>query len=156
MTITTDKDVLVIGCGLSGGVVSRVLAEQGVKVHIIERRNHIAGNMYDYVNEYGFLVHKYGPHTFHTNNKSLVDFLTRYSDWQEYYLYCGAEINHICTPTPFNFSTIDTFFSSDEAKMIKNHLLEAYPERQVVTVLELLQNSDEVIRRYARFLFDND
>ena len=66
-------DILVIGCGLSGAVVARELAQSGKKVIICERRNHIGGNMYDFVDEHGILVHKYGPHTFHTNNKDLFD-----------------------------------------------------------------------------------
>lgn len=64
-------DALIIGCGLSGSVIARALAERGKKVVIWERRDHIAGNMYDYRDEHGYLVQKYGPHTFHTK-KSLV------------------------------------------------------------------------------------
>lgn len=64
-----NMDCLVIGCGLSGSVIARHLAEQGKKVVIWERRNHIGGNMYDYVDGHGFLVQKYGPHTFRTKEK---------------------------------------------------------------------------------------
>lgn len=67
-------DFLVVGCGLSGAVIARHLAEQGKKVTIWERRDHIGGNMYDYVDEHGFLVQKYGPHTFHTKIKHLYDY----------------------------------------------------------------------------------
>lgn len=63
---------LVIGCGLSGAVIARHLAEQGKQVSIWERRAHIGGNMYDYVDEHGFLVQKYGPHTFHTRKRSFT------------------------------------------------------------------------------------
>ena len=65
------KQALVVGCGLSGAVIARELAEKGFHVDILEKRNHIGGNMYDYVDEYGILVHKYGPHTFHTCKKEL-------------------------------------------------------------------------------------
>ena len=57
-------DILIIGCGISGSVVARQLAEQGHQVEVWERRDHIGGNMYDYTDEHGFLVQKYGPHTF--------------------------------------------------------------------------------------------
>ena len=68
-------DALVIGCGLSGAVLARHLAEKGKNVLMIERRNHIGGNMYDYVNSDGILVHKYGPHTFHTNREFLMSYI---------------------------------------------------------------------------------
>ena len=98
---------LVIGCGLSGAVIARHLAEQGKQVSIWERRAHIGGNMYDYVDEHGFLVQKYGPHTFHTRKKELYDYMLRFEDWQDYKLTCGAVWDGKYTPTPFNFTTID-------------------------------------------------
>ena len=83
-------DCLVIGCGLSGAVIARRLAEQGKQVVIWERRNHIGGNMYDYVDQHGFLVQKYGPHTFHTKQKHLFDYMCQYESWEDYKLTCGA------------------------------------------------------------------
>lgn len=62
-----------VGAGLSGGVIARVLAEHGNQVIIWDRRNHIGGNMHDYVDEHGILVHKYGPHTFHTKIKYYIN-----------------------------------------------------------------------------------
>ncbi|WP_197020754.1 FAD-dependent oxidoreductase [Selenomonas sp. AE3005] len=65
-------EYLVVGAGLSGAVIARKLADNGHKVTIWERRSHIGGNMYDYKDEYGINVHKYGPHTFHTNDKNYM------------------------------------------------------------------------------------
>ena len=81
-------DILIIVCGISGSVVARQLAEQGHQVEVWERRDHIGGNMYDYTDEHGFLVQKYGPHTFHTAKKGLYDFICKYEDWQDYRLTC--------------------------------------------------------------------
>ena len=149
-------DILVIGGGLSGAVVARELAQSGKKVIICERRNHIGGNMYDFVDEHGILVHKYGPHTFHTNKKELFDYICRYEKWDEYRLYCGAVINGKCTPTPFNFQTIDDFYSTEEAFTLKSHIKKEFNNRTTVTVLEVLNSKDPIVKKYGEFLFKND
>ena len=147
---------LVIGCGLSGAVIARHLAEQGKQVSIWERRAHIGGNMYDYVDEHGFLVQKSGPHTFHTRKKELYDYMLRFEDWQDYKLTCGAVWDGKYTPTPFNFTTIDTFFSHEQAERLKNKLQTAYAGRETATVVEVLEHDDPDIRGYAEYLFRND
>lgn len=150
-------DAIVVGCGLSGAVVARYLAEQmNEKVLVIDRRSHIGGNMYDYKDEHGILVHQYGPHTFHTKKKELYDYMCKYADWEEYHLTCGAVINGKYTPTPFNFQTIDDFYDKDKANAIKHAIKEAYPDSEFATVLELLHHENDLIREYAQFLFDND
>jgi UDP-galactopyranose mutase len=76
--------ILVVGTGLSGSVVARELADHGYGVSIIDRRNHVAGNCYDYVSDLGIRVHKYGPHIFHTSNRTVVDWLSRFCEWVDY------------------------------------------------------------------------
>lgn len=147
---------LVVGCGLSGAVVARHLAEAGLKVVIWERRNHIGGNMYDYVDEHGILVHKYGPHTFHTRKKELFDYMNRFCEWQEYRLTCGAQIDGICTPTPFNFKTIDDFYTPEDAAELKRRIAAAFPGQSTATVVEVLECADPMVRGYAEFLFAKD
>ncbi len=150
------EKALIVGCGLSGAVIARELAENGYQVQIIERRNHIGGNMYDHVDEHGILIHNYGPHTFHTNDKKLYDYICKYSEWDEYKLVCGAEINGICTPTPFNYQTIDDFFSREDARKIRNELEKEFPDQKKVSVLDALNCDNNVVHDYAQFLFDND
>lgn len=147
---------LIVGAGLCGSVIGRQLAEAGYSVEIWDRRDHIAGNMYDYKEEHGILVHKYGPHCFHTNKKELVDFINRFEEWSEYYCTCGAVINKICTPTPFNFKTIDQFFDTIKAKKIKNAFQKYYSGQDIVTVIDALENDNQDIKEYAEFLFEND
>lgn len=149
-------DCLVVGCGLTGAVIARELAEQGRKVVIWERRDHIGGNLYDYVDEHGFLVQKYGPHTFHTKKKELYDFICQYETWQPYKLTCGAIWGGKYTPTPFNFTTIDTFYPPEQAALLKRKLAEAFPGREFATVTEVLGHPDPDVRGYAEFLFQND
>lgn len=149
-------DALVIGCGLSGSVIARHLAEQGKRVVIWERRNHIGGNMYDYVDNHGFLVQKYGPHVFHTNKKELYDYVCRFGEWNSYRLKCGAVWNGKYTPTPFNFKTIDTFYSPELAERLKEKLKTCFAGCITAPVVDVLAHSDPEIREYAAFLFRND
>ena len=152
----SNCDCLVVGCGLSGAVIARHLAERGQRVRIWERRNHIGGNMYDYVDDHGFLVQKYGPHTFHTKQKHLYDYMCQYEQWEKYSLTCGAVWDGKYTPTPFNFTTIDTFYPADKAARLKEKLEKAFAGRETATVVEVLAHPDEDIRGYAQFLFEND
>ena len=147
---------LVVGCGLSGAVIARHLAEKGKKVVIWERRDHIGGNMFDYVDEHDFLVQKYGPHTFHTKTKSLYDYMCRFEEWEPYKLTCGAVWDGKYTPTPFNFTTIDTFYQPEKAQLLKDKLKTAFSGRDTATVVEVLSHPDKDIREYAEFLFEND
>lgn len=149
-------DCLVIGCGLSGAVIARHMAEQGKKVAIWERREHIGGNMFDYVDEHGYLVQKYGPHTFHTKKKELYDYMCRYERWKPNKLICGAVWDGKYTPTPFNFTTIDTFYPLEQAETLKKKLAAAFVGRPTATVVEVLKHPDPDIRGYAEFLFQND
>lgn len=149
-------DILVIGCGLSGAVVARCLAEQNKKVVIWDRRNHIGGNMYDYRDNHGILVQQYGPHIFHTKEQHLYEYICRYADWQPYKLTCGAAWDDKYTPTPFNFTTIDTFYPKEAATNLKDKLLRVFQGRSTATVVEVLEHPDPDIRGYAEFLFRED
>lgn len=151
-----NYDVIVVGCGLSGSVAARELAERGKKVIILEKRDHIGGNMYDEVDENGILVQKYGPHTFHTNKKELYDYMCKYEEWEPFYLKCMAQIDGKFTPTPFNFQTIDDFYEKDKAEKLKKRIREYYGDVESKTIVELLECEDELIKEYANFLFEKD
>ena len=151
-----SKEALVVGCGFAGSVNARVLADHGWKVTVLERRDHIAGNAYDFFDEHGIPVHKYGPHTFHTDDDRLVNFIKRFSEWDDYHLKCGAQIKGKVSPTPFNFTSIDQFWQPDQAGVIKEKLLAAYPGRRKVTILELLESDIAEIKEFAQFLWEED
>lgn len=93
--------ILVVGAGLSGAVIAREAAELGHLVHVIERRDHIAGNAADFINEHGIRQHRYGPHLFHTNNKEVFDYLSKFTEWIPYKHRVAAQLQdgtHVTLP----------------------------------------------------------
>lgn len=104
----TQKQILIVGAGFSGATVARVLAESGFRVLIMDQRAHVAGNAYDFNNEYGIRVHAYGPHLFHTNNQKVVSWLSRFTTWIPYKHRVKAILSDGRLVTlPVNKETID-------------------------------------------------
>ena len=120
------KSILIVGAGFSGAVIARELAEAGHRVTIIDQRNHIGGNAYDYDHE-GIRIHKYGPHLFHTNNKEVVDWLSQFTEWVDYKHKVKAQLaDGTYVTLPVNKETkeivgeeniLDTFFRPYTLKM---------------------------------------
>lgn len=154
--MSNKYDYVIVGAGLSGCVVANRLASKGKKVLILEKRNHIGGNVYDEIDpETNVIVQKYGPHIFHTNNETVWNYVKDLCEWIPFEMKCGVDINGFCSPSPFNFSTIDHFFENN-ATTIKEALLKEYPGRETVTIIELLNSNNESIKKYATFLFEED
>lgn len=149
-------DLVIAGCGLTGAVIARHFADRGKRVLILERRAHTCGNMYDYVDENGVRVHKYGPHVFHTNQKELADFMEQYGTWTDFRITCRVYMKEKYTPSPFNFQTIDDYYSAQEARNLKAEIKKVYGERTKATIVELLESENTVIKEYAQFLFAHD
>jgi UDP-galactopyranose mutase len=149
-------DVLVIGCGFCGSVIARRQAEKGKKTLVLERRSHIAGNMFDEYDDNNILVNRYGPHTFHTNIAEVYAFITQYGEWDDYVLKCAADLDGILSPVPFNFETIDLLYEKADAAELKRHLRKRYSGRETVTIVELLECEDVLIKKYAEKLFELD
>ena len=149
-------DCLVVGCGLCGAVIARRLAEQGKRVIIWDRRNHIGGNMYDHIDENGICVHKYGPHVFHTYRDDLKDYMLQYGEWLPFFITCRVEMLGKVTPSPFNYQTIDDFYPPDKATELKATLEHAFPGREKATIVELLNCGVPAVKEYADFLFASD
>ena len=103
--------ILVVGAGFAGATVARELAEAGEKVLVVDKRDHIAGNAYDYVNEHGIRVHKYGPHLWHTSNDEVQTWASRFTDWVEYKHEVEALLpDGTSVPLPINHVTIEQVF----------------------------------------------
>ncbi len=130
--------ILVVGAGFSGAVIARILSENGFLVDVIDKRSHIAGNAFDYINPHNILVHQYGPHLFHTNNQSVFEFLSRFTDWIDYQHRVKAilDTGELLT-LPVNLETknrvgedkvIDTFIRPYSEKMWGLKLEEISPD----------------------------
>ena len=149
-------DIIIAGSGFCGSTISRLAADEGKKVLLLEKRDHIAGNMFDEKDAAGVLVHRYGPHILHTSIEGVYRFLTSIGEWEDFSLKCRAVLDGISTPTPFNFETVDMFFDETSSKAIKDNLLRDYPGQTTVSVLDLLKSKDDVIKNYAEFLLEKD
>ena len=85
--------ILIVGAGFSGAVIARECAAAGHLVKVIDKRDHIGGNAYDYIDSNGIRIHKYGPHLFHTNNEKVVQWLSQFTEWQPYQHKVKAQLN---------------------------------------------------------------
>jgi UDP-galactopyranose mutase len=111
------KHILIVGAGFAGTVVARELAEAAKTVHVIDKRPHIAGNAYDELDAYGVLVHRYGPHIFHTNAERIFEYLSRFTKWRTYEHRVLGVIGGQSYPFPINRDTLNQLYglNLDEA-----------------------------------------
>lgn len=151
----TSYDIIVAGSGFAGSVIAYLASRAGKRVLLYERRNHIAGNMFDEEQD-GVLVQRYGPHTLHTRRKEVMDLLAEIGPWEPYTLRARVVIRGKATPSPFNFKTVDDFRPPAEAERLKRRLLERFPGEEKVPVLRLARCEDPLIREYAEFLIAED
>jgi len=143
-------DVLVVGAGFAGAVIAERLASAGRQVLIIDRREHIAGNAYDHLDSHGLLVHKFGPHLFHTNSDAVFQYLSRFTDWHPYEHRVLVSLEGKLYPLPINQDTINQLYGLD--------LDEAGVERFLASVREvrdpILTSEDVVLNSVGRELCD--
>ena len=104
-------DYLIVGAGFAGSVLAeRLSAIEGKKVLIIDKRNHIAGNAYDFYDNAGVLIHKYGPHIFHTNSSEVFKYLSKFTEWRNYQHKVLAHTHGQYVPIPINLTTINSLY----------------------------------------------
>ena len=150
-------DILIIGCGLSGMVIAREQAEKGKKVRIIDRRNHIGGNIYDYTDENGVLVQKYGPHVFFTDNADIEKYITRFVDVYPFYPECRTYIDGNPIPMPFNFASIRKIYGDTEyAQRLESDLINEFGKDSVVAVTDLMDSAKKIIHDYGIYMYEHE
>ena len=145
---------LIVGCGLSGAVIARLLADIGEKVLVIDRKNHIAGNIYDYKDETGIYIHKYGSHIFHTNNEKVWEFLNRFTSFNTYMHKVVALIDGIETTIPFNINTLYDVFPKSLAKRLEEKLLNKFEYNTKVPILEFQKQDDNDLKFLADYIYE--
>ena len=146
---------IVVGCGFSGAVIANLIADKlNQKVIIIDKKNHIAGNSYDYRDKNNIMIHKYGSHIFHTNNEKVWSFLKRFSDFNNYIHKVDVVIDGKKVQIPFNFNTLYQLFSETTAKKIKEKLLEKYNYGAKIPILEFQKQNDEDLKFLAKYVYE--
>lgn len=148
------EDVIIVGAGFAGATLANKFANANKKVLVIDKRSHIGGNMYEEVRDNGVRIHKYGPHIFHTNDKEVFEYLQKFTS---FYFYEHRVIGYIdgeYVPIPFNFKSLELLFPSDKVKIIKEKLLSTYKDQKKVSILDLLNDSDEVIKEFGKYVYE--
>lgn len=145
-------DCLIVGAGFAGSVMAERLASQlNKKVLVVEKRNHIAGNAYDEFDEHGILVHRYGPHIFHTNSKEVFDYLSRFTEWIPYEHKVLAMIGNELYPIPINRLTINKLYGLNLSteKEVKDYF-ESVREKR----FPILNSEDIIVNKVGKDLFE--
>lgn len=159
-------DYLIVGAGFAGSTCARMLAEQGSKVLVVDKRKHVGGNAYDEHDENGYLIHKYGAHIFHTNSEKVFAFLSRFTEWNSYEHRVLTSVKENLYPFPINLTTLSKFFGrsigeeeaqllvADKCKELYEAFFEGYTRKQWGKWWSQLD--DSVLARVAPRMNDDD
>jgi len=144
--------ILIIGAGITGITLAERFASKGNKVLIIDKRNHIGGNCYDCKNKDGVLIHKYGPHIFHTNDKEVWQYLSKFTDWIPYEHRVLGFIDGKFVPIPFNLISLHQLLP-DKADFLEKKLIKTFGYNNKIPILELKKTKDEDFKFLANFVY---
>ena len=144
-------DYLIVGAGFAGSVLAERLANVlEKKILIIDQRDHTGGNAYDYFNKDGILIHKYGPHIFHTNSRKVFDYLSRFTPWRPYEHRVLASVEGQLVPIPINLNTINQLYSLN----LNCHEAEAFFQSRAEKLPKIVTSEDVVVSKVGRELYE--
>ena len=144
-------DYLIVGAGYAGSVLAERLARHSnKKVLVVDRRNHIAGNAYDHYNDAGVLVHKYGPHIFHTNSRDIFDYLSQFTAWRGYEHRVLASVDGQLLPIPINLDTINKLYGLNLTSFQVEEFFASVAEKKDA----IRTSEDVVVSKVGRELYE--
>jgi UDP-galactopyranose mutase len=144
-------DYLVVGAGFAGATIAERLAVQsGMRVLICDKRPHIGGNAYDHYDEAGILVHKYGPHIFHTNSRDVFEYLTRFTEWRPYQHRVLAAVDGQLLPIPINLNTVNRMYGTDYTSFQLEEFFKSIAE----PVPQVRTSEDVIVSKVGRELYE--
>src|SRR3712207_8332536 len=143
-------DYLIVGAGFAGSVLAeRLAAGFDKRVLIIDKRPHIAGNAYDHYDEHGILVHRYGPHIFHTNSAEVFEYLSRFTKWRQYEHRVLASVDGRLVPIPINLDTINELYGLNLTSLEVEEFLATLAE----PIEHCVTSEDVVVSKIGRELY---
>ncbi len=144
-------DFLVVGAGFAGSVIAERLAKVlGLRVLLVDRRPHIGGNAFDHHNDHGLLVHKYGPHIFHTNSRAVFDYLSQFTEWRSYEHHVLASVDGQLVPMPINLDTINSLYGLN----LTSFELDQFFAKLAETRDSIKTSEDVVVSKVGRELYE--
>lgn len=145
---------IVIGAGISGAVMAEQIASKlGWNVLMLEQREHPGGNCYDHYDEHGVLIHKFGPHLFHTDKQRVWDYLSQFTEWRSYEHRVLSQIDGQLLPIPFNLTSIRKSFAAPVAESMIDALKQRFGEGARVPILQLRQEKEPLLQQLAEFIY---
>ncbi len=150
-----DK-IIVVGAGLSGATAARLFAEAGYNVTVLDKREEIGGNLYDFVDTNGIRIQPYGKHVFHTNDDVVFEFLSKFTEWNKYEHKVLAKVRKDkLVPVPFNLNSLYALYPEEKAKRIESALKAEVGDKTEIPIMSLKKHGSEEIRQFAEFVYKN-
>lgn len=143
-------DYLIVGAGFAGATIAERLADSGKRILICDKRPHVAGNAYDHYDDAGVLVHRYGPHIFHTNSREVFEYLSRFTAWRPYQHRVLAWVDGQLLPIPINLDTVNRLYGTS----FTSFELESFFQSVAVTVEHVRTSEDVIVSRVGRDLYE--
>lgn len=144
-------DYLIVGAGFAGSVVAERMARSGKKVLVVDRRDHVGGNAYDHYNADGLLVHRYGPHIFHTNSEQVFQYLSQFTLWRSYEHKVLASVDGKLVPVPINRDTVNILYN---LSLTSDEEVESFFASKAVARSSIKTSEDVVVSKVGRDLYE--